>query len=192
MSEKIRSFVAVLLPPELKRDIYQFTAPLQRLPLDIKWVEEKNYHLTMKFLGSCSAAEINKARTFLHDLTAGRKPFNLQCGEFMVFPNWHRPRVISLSLVGNTEKLQGLWYKIEKGFVSRGFEEEKRKIFNPHITLGRLRSKNSELKKMLKGKACPFTGKDILVQEIYLMASKLTPKGPQYTVIKSFPFRKTV
>lgn len=191
MSET-RSFIAVLLPPELKRDIYQFTAPLQRLPLDIKWVEEKNYHLTMKFLGSCSAAEINKASNILQGLTAEREPFNLQCGELMVFPNWHHPRVISLSLVESTENIQDLWYKIEKNLAHRGFKEEKRKRFNPHVTLGRLRSKNSELKKMLKGKACPFTGKDILVREIYLMASKLTPKGPQYTVIKSFPFRKTV
>lgn len=191
MLSETRSFIAVLLPPELKRDIYQFNAPLQRLPLDIKWVEKENYHLTMKFLGSCTAREINKASNFLWDLTGEWEPFHLQCGELIVFPNWHRPRVISISL-RNTENLQNLWYKIEKGLASRGFPEEKRKRFSPHITLGRLRSKNSELKKILKGKACPLTGKDILVRELYLMASKLTPKGPQYTVIKSFPFRKTV
>jgi 2'-5' RNA ligase len=127
-----RSFIAVLLPPELKRDIYQFNAPLQRLPLDIKWVEKENYHLTMKFLGSCTAREINKASNFLWDLTGEWEPFHLQCGELIVFPNWHRPRVISISL-RNTENLQNLWYKIEKGLASRGFPEEKRKRFSPHL-----------------------------------------------------------
>ncbi|HBG22630.1 MAG TPA: RNA 2',3'-cyclic phosphodiesterase [Peptococcaceae bacterium] len=192
MLNETRSFIAVLLPSELKRDIYQFTAPLRQSPLSIKWVEEENYHLTMKFLGSCSAIEINKASNFLRDLTAERKPFKLQCGEVMVFPNWHRPRVISLSLTGDTEILKNLWYEIEIGLASKGFPEEKRKRFNPHITLGRLRSENSELRKMIEGKACPVTGKNILVWDIRLMASKLTPQGPQYTTIESFSFRKTL
>lgn len=191
MSE-IRSFIAVMLPTKLKRDIYRFSASLQQSPLNIKWVEEENYHLTMKFLGSCSAIEIKKASNLLRDLTADSKPFNLQCGEVMVFPNWHHPRVISLSLTGDTEILKSLWCAIEKGLASKGFSEEKRKGFNPHITLGRLRSENSELRKMIEGKTCPVTGENFLVRDLCLMASKLTPQGPQYTLIECFPLGRTL
>ncbi|MGB4504960.1 MAG: RNA 2',3'-cyclic phosphodiesterase, partial [Syntrophaceticus sp.] len=182
-----RSFLAVLLQPELKRDIYRAIAPLQQLPLDVKWVEEENFHLTLKFFGPLSREEIQKAVTFLKSFKA--KPFYLRCGELMVFPNWRRPRVLCLSLEGEIEALQDLWQRIELGLVREGFPEEKRKRFHPHITLGRFRSGNDELCKMIKEKAGPFPGEMFLVEELSLMASKLTPKGPQYTALARFPFQ---
>lgn len=70
MSDLTRSFIAVLLQPEIKRGIYQSTASLYQLPLDIKWVEEENYHFTLKFFGSLTQEEIEKVKTFLEAFTA--------------------------------------------------------------------------------------------------------------------------
>ncbi|MDD2359217.1 MAG: RNA 2',3'-cyclic phosphodiesterase [Syntrophaceticus schinkii] len=189
MSDLTRSFIAVLLQPEIKRGIYQSTASLYQLPLDIKWVEEENYHFTLKFFGSLTQEEIEKVKTFLEAFTAAIKPFYLQCGELMVFPNWRSPRVLSLSLKGEIKILQGLWHNIETGLADIGFLEEKRKRFNPHITLGRFRSGNDALEKMIRERAGHIPDEKFLVQELYLMASKLTPEGPEYTALARYPFQ---
>jgi len=189
LSDLTRSFIAVLLPPWIKRGIYQSTAPLYQLPLDIKWVEEENYHLTLKFFGSLTHEEIQKAKRFLEAFTAAIKPFYMHCGELMVFPNWRRPRVLSLSLKGEIKLLQDLWHQLETGLASIGFLEEKRKRFNPHITLGRFRSGNDALEKMIRERAGHVPVEKFLVQELYLMASKLTPKGPEYTALARYPFQ---
>lgn len=189
MSDMIRSFIAVLLQPEIKRDIYQSTAPLHQLPLDMKWVEKENYHVTLKFFGSLTQKEIQKAKTFLEGITAVREPFYLECGELVTFPTWRRPRVLCLSLEGEIKTLQDLRQKIEVGLARVGFSKEKRKKFHPHITLGRFRSGNDMLRKMIREKAEPFPREKFLVQDIYLMASELTPKGPKYTALARFPFQ---
>ena len=189
MSDLTRSFIAVLLPPWIKRGIYQSTASLYQLPLDIRWVEEENYHLTLKFFGSLTHEEIQKAKRFLEAFTAAIKPFYMHCGELMVFPNWRRPRVLSLSLKGEIKLLQDLWHQLETGLASIGFPEEKRKRFNPHITLGRFRSGNDALEKMIRERAGHVPVEKFLVQELYLMASKLTPKGPEYTALARYPFQ---
>ncbi|HHV34976.1 MAG TPA: RNA 2',3'-cyclic phosphodiesterase [Syntrophomonadaceae bacterium] len=188
MNDLTRSFIAVLLQPEIKRDIYQSTAPLHRLPINIKWVEEENYHLTLKFFGSLNSKEIQKVKTFLEAFTAMREPFYLQCGELMAFPNWRRPRVLCLSLEGDIEAVQDLRQKIETGLAEVGFPKDKRKRFHPHITLGRFRSGNDALK-MISDNAGRFSDEKFLVQDLYLMASKLTPKGPEYTALARYPFQ---
>lgn len=188
MSDLKRIFIAVLLHPDIKRGIYQSTVPLHRLPLDIKWVEEKNYHLTLKFFGYLASQEIKKVKTFLDDFSAMREPFYLKFGELTVFPNWHRPRVLCLSLQGEADALQRLWRQLETGLAGIGFSQEEGKRFRPHITLGRLHSGNDELQKMIRESAGRLSDEKFFIQELYLMASKLTPKGPEYTALMRYPF----
>lgn len=187
----IRSFLAVLLDPEIKRDIYRAVRRLQKLPHDMKWVAEKNYHLTMKFFGDLSGEEIDQAIAILEPFAAGRSPFYLQCGELTAFPNRRRPRILCLPLHGETDTLQDLWQKSEAGLARAGFPEEKRKSFHPHITLGRFHHEKNIVWKELIDQAGPFPEQRFLVRDLYLMSSKLTPQGPRYKALAKFPFQAT-
>lgn len=189
MSDQVRSFIAILLPPVVKRGIYQFANPLQQLPLDVKWVEKENYHLTLKFLGSLTIEEIQKVKAFLQRFTAQVEPFYLKCGGLVVFPNQRRPRVLCLSLEGETESVQSLWKAVESGLAQVGFPEEKRKKFHPHITLGRFRSAGDMHWEKIKAEAGSCSGEKFMVHELFLMASKLTPMGPEYRDLARYSFQ---
>jgi len=186
LSEQIRAFTAVLLQPELQQRITDCAGPLYKLPLDVKWVEKNNFHLTLKFFGSLSREDIQKAVTQLKIIAGQEKPFYLQCGELTALPNSSHPRVICLSLKGEVDRLQFLWQRIENTLAAAGLPQEKRDRFHPHITLGRFRSRGNW--EDIARNAGPFPEDIILVDKIHMMASKLTPRGPIYTPLAAIPF----
>jgi len=186
LSEKIRAFTAVLLQPELQQRISDYAESLYKLPLDVKWVEKNNLHLTLKFFGSLSKEEIQKAVTQLKTVAEEEKAFYLKCGELTALPNSSHPRVICLSLKGELDRLQSLWQRIENTLASAGFPKEKRDKYHPHITLGRFRSRGNWA--VITKNAGPLPDDQILVDKIYMMASKLTPHGPIYSPLATIPF----
>ncbi|NPV28283.1 MAG: RNA 2',3'-cyclic phosphodiesterase [Firmicutes bacterium] len=190
--KKIRSFLAVLLPDDVKNQIYQHLNPICRLPLDIKWVEKENYHLTLKFFGSLTESEIRKISLFLTELTPQVDSFSLKYGGWGLFPNRRHPRVLWLGLGGDAlDALHNLWLKIENGLLNHGFPREE-KSFHPHITLGRFRSPANIELLLIKMKGSPLSGEigSFPVSELHLMESKLSPAGPSYSSLAAFPLRR--
>lgn len=192
MRENVRSFLAILLPVELKKRIYQSLAPFRRLALDMKWVEEENYHLTLKFFGDLTSGQIRMVKEVLPGLAAREAPFHLQCGGGVrLFPDRRRPRVLCLALEGDVDALHSFRAKAEHELVKAGLPGDSKK-FHPHITLGRLRSlRNSQalLHLIQRNAVFPVQGW-FAVQELFLMASQLTPQGPRYTPLAAFPLQQ--
>ncbi|MGB9792379.1 MAG: RNA 2',3'-cyclic phosphodiesterase [Thermacetogeniaceae bacterium] len=193
--EKIRSFLAILLPGDIRKAIHQqFSSKLKKLPLDVKWVEEENYHLTLKFFGSLNAKEIQQINKILNRVIPQIEQFTLSYEGLGVFPDLANPRVIWLGLSGEVEKLKMLHSKIENELSAAGFPREEKK-FQPHLTIGRFRS-NSNLEMFIKYfnelREAPFSSqiRDIEVQELHLMKSVLTPAGPRYSSLAAYPLRK--
>lgn len=192
---KIRSFLAILLPSDIKKAIHQqFSSKLKKLPLDIKWVEEENYHLTLKFFGSLDVKDIQQINNILNQIIPQIEQFTLSYEGLGVFPDLVNPRVIWLGLSGEVEKLKTLHSKIENELSAAGFPREEKK-FQPHLTIGRFRS-NSNLELFIKFfnefREAPFSPqiRDIEVQELHLMKSVLTPAGPRYSSLAAYPLRK--
>lgn len=193
--EKIRAFLAILLPEDVKKAIHlQFASRLKELPLDVKWVEEENYHLTLKFFGSLREKEIQRIHNIMEQVTPQIEQFTLSYEGLGVFPDLAHPRVIWLGLSGEVEKLKMVHAKIEKELSAAGFPREERG-FQPHLTIGRFRS-NSNLELFIEFfnevKEAAFSSqfRNIEVQELHLMKSILTPSGPRYSSLKSYPLRK--
>ncbi|HHW41129.1 MAG TPA: RNA 2',3'-cyclic phosphodiesterase [Syntrophomonadaceae bacterium] len=191
VQKKTRSFLAILLPDAVKKAIHQVSSPFRKLPLDVKWVEERNYHLTLKFFGSLTASEIQRVHDTLKQLTPDVEQFSLSYGGFGVFPNLMRPRVVWLGLAGEVERLIQLYTKIEEKLFTAGFPREEKK-FRPHLTLGRFRSNaNIDLFiKFVNENPLPDHIGNINVDELHLMESRLTPGGPHYTSLAAYPLRK--
>jgi 2'-5' RNA ligase len=184
---KLRCFIAIGIPAQLQKTIGECIEILKKHDADIKWVAPENLHLTLKFLGNTDEDLLPKIRESLLALIASYKPFYIKICGTGAFPNKKNPRVLWAGLQ-NTDGMKNLQDEIERSMALLGFKSEERE-FNPHLTLGRVRSRRGMI--MLIRELDTFEEKEfgiVPVDHILLMKSALTPKGPEYTCIDTIPF----
>jgi 2'-5' RNA ligase len=182
-------FVAVPVPDSVKQHARMLRNELGISRADIKWVEYKNYHLTLKFLGEVQEGFLPAISASLRQAAEYCPAFNLAAGDLGFFPDRHKPRVIWMGIKGELDKAVYLGGRVDAYLSSLGFEEEKEHRF--HLTLGRIRSdvQNHELLKVTE----EIAGKDKLttfkVEQFQLMQSSLTQSGPVYTTLETFTLK---
>ncbi len=183
--QQIRAFIAIELPPELKRYLDSIQEKLKSAGCTgVKWVAVGGIHLTLKFLGNVPAQKVSRIKEIVGLACSGEKPFVLSTGGMGVFPGMKRPRVLWIAVNGDIERLVRLQRRIDGQLLSLGFEQEKRP-FSPHITLARTRETITEAEQSLLGRLAKETVLNesfrLDVQNISLMRSQLLPGGAVYT-----------
>jgi 2'-5' RNA ligase len=96
----LRSFVAVEIPAEIQSALASSSAPLQKAlpkPL-VRWVAPQNVHLTLKFLGDVSSANLQRLAEALKVEAVAHEIFTISVGGLGAFPNPRRARVIWIGL----------------------------------------------------------------------------------------------
>ncbi len=183
--EMVRSFIAINLPEEMQNNISsladRFRNVLKHGRTRVAWVKPGSIHLTLKFLGSIEAELVPSILERLEKAASGVRPFIMVLGELGVFPNLNQPRVIWLGVQQGKEEVCILQKRVEDGLSDLGFDLEKR-VFSPHLTLGRIKALGSrgEVLRALKDLKDPEIG-GTEVTRVALMKSKLTPQGAIYT-----------
>jgi RNA 2',3'-cyclic 3'-phosphodiesterase len=181
-----RLFIALPVDSEMKHRLNKLTSALETRDTHVKWVEEENFHLTLKFLGETRQEKIEEIRKALSELLKDTAGFEIYLKNLTAFPGMTNPKVICVDIISGTEKLARIADSIENSLEKLGFPRENRK-FRPHLTLGRLKSPdNCEKLKDKIEKFREFDGGKIQVNEICLMQSNLTRKGPIYTTVEKF------
>lgn len=154
----------------------------------VKWTSEDNLHLTLRFIGNTSETDIDMITEKLEQISKNFKSFEISIADFGVFGNRKRPRVLWLGLK-EIENLQLLHFAITqkiRQIVNLKNETE----FNPHLTIGRVKKINSNLKiSVLENKFSHTTLQTVLVKEIIFYESILSPKGSVYKPLKIFRFK---
>ncbi|MEE8330353.1 MAG: RNA 2',3'-cyclic phosphodiesterase, partial [Acidimicrobiia bacterium] len=93
--EQVRSFVAIELPDELKRELVGLVDRLRAdSPPVARWVDPASVHLTLKFLGDVAADRLDAVMAALTVAVEDFAPFRLEVGGLGVFPNPNRVRVV--------------------------------------------------------------------------------------------------
>lgn len=181
--EKIRAFVCVAPPAEVVAAIGAFIASLRSFRA-FRWVGGEQIHVTLKFLGESDAGAIQSLDTNLARL-GGVRPFDVCLGGAGAFPNLSRPRVVWLGIGAGGEQLAKLASRVEQAAKSASYEPEKRK-FQPHLTLGRARGEPAEVPGLAEAlsRAPELSWR---CDRFILMKSALTPQGPIYTPIQTYP-----
>lgn len=179
-----RCFIAIEIPDHVKKMLAGVQKSLRTWPVRVKWVEEQNFHLTLKFLGDVPVEKIQTITSVLFDVCSRYKEWQINLKGIGAFPDFSNPRVIWAGIQDLEKGLLKIWSDLEKALESVGFSREKRN-FSPHLTLGRVkegpaRGLADEIKRI---QPLDVT---IPVNEIKLMKSKLSPKGPEYFCINSF------
>jgi len=185
----IRAFIAIELPPELKKELTKVETQLKiNSPPVIKWIEPGSIHITLKFLGETSDAILDDLILAMEESVVGVSPFKLDVRQLGAFPGVDRPQVIWVGVSGEMEKLKQLQKNLEKNTEQLGFKRESR-TFSPHLTLGRVRdgARPDDIQRIGKLlNETVFTAlHNINVNQINLMKSVLTPNGAIHTFIGS-------
>ena len=87
----MRLFVALDIPDEIREHITRFVEGLQRYAPDANWVKPASYHVTLKFIGEKSPAEVEQLKRILAGIS--NPPVNIAFRGFGFFPNANSPRV---------------------------------------------------------------------------------------------------
>ncbi|AGL00878.1 RNA 2',3'-cyclic phosphodiesterase [Desulfallas gibsoniae] len=182
-----RLFWAINLPVDLKRKLGNLQSCLKTAPVNIKWVEQHNLHLTVKFLGDVDDSRVSEITRAVNEAAGGLGSFKLELSGIGFFPGPRRPRVIWVGVQGEVHKLRLLHRRVEECMAGLGWDSNSQG-FAPHLTLGRLRTPQGG--EMLAGKADKLASQlgvigSLTVSGIDLMKSRLTRNGPVYQVLVS-------
>ena len=187
----MRCFVAVKVCAPVCKLLLQVQEALQRADADVKWVEEGNLHLTLKFLGDLSEDQLASLRSLLIAEAARWPRMSLTYAGTGVFPEHGEPRVVWAGCSGDVAKLAGLAAAIELHAESVGVPNERRP-FVAHLTLGRVKSSRNvkRLQAAIENQRQVPLGPDEIT-EFVLFQSRLTSAGPTYEPLARFSLGST-
>lgn len=178
---KFRGFIAIDIGSFPK--LVEFENEIKKTGSDIKLVDPKIVHITLKFLGDTDESLVEKIEEIMKNSVEEIKPFEMQLIGTGVFPDQKYTRVAWIG-IKNGEQIGKIANKIEEQVSKLGFEKENRE-FSAHLTIGRVRSaKNKEKLLQVIEKYKDVNFGNFKINSIKLKKSELTPKGPIYTTLK--------
>ena len=190
----IRAFIALDLSSEISQRLDQISSDLKKRmpPNGVRWVPAKNIHLTLKFLGDVSTANLESLQKMIQVESEKVPPFDISVGSVGAFPNVRRPRVVWVGVTA-LQALPALQHNIETSANRLGYPPEDRP-FSPHLTLGRVNRNISPADLQYVGQALSgynigFIGA-VHLTEVHLYRSDLSPQGAHYTRLYSAPLKQ--
>ncbi|MDD2197245.1 MAG: RNA 2',3'-cyclic phosphodiesterase [Bacteroidales bacterium] len=146
----------------------------------IRWVNFESLHLTLFFLGEADEAQINKIDSVFKTHISPFAPLGISLKGVGTFGQKHNPKVLWLG-VEPSETLRELHAKVNEMVSPIGFVSDKRG-FNPHITIGRIKTINNiQLIESVIEEADNQVIHSLVADKITLYKSTSTPNGPIYT-----------
>ncbi len=185
MPETIRSFIAFDIE---NASVIENIAKVQRFLIqtgaDLKLVEPKNVHVTLRFLGNITMSMVEKI--FEEVKHVQFSSFDIKIHGVGAFPSLSYPRVLWAGISDGVAQLQSIFNQLETRLRSLGFAPD-HKGFSPHLTIARVKSgrNKAELAKFISEKANYDFG-IVRATCLRLKKSDLTPKGPIYSTLKEF------
>lgn len=176
----MRTFLAVEVPKDIRRVVYDFGQIEAKRELPVKWVALENLHITLKFLGEVDEKLRCDMMPVIKDICGKHRPFQVVLRGLGCFPNSRNPRVLWVGVDQGDEELCSLAADLEGSMVRLGFKAEKR--FHPHLTIGRVKKPCSVDHILVKDVITDAFGVDSVV----LFKSTLKPDGPVYDALDRF------
>ncbi len=184
----IRSFLAFELPVDIKRIIMAVSENVRELPLNVRWVNVANIHLTIVFMGDVQEKQIKPIQNIVKDVCQGYGSFSIGIKGIGLFGSRRNPRVLWIGLDGAIDRMGYFRDDLQKGLRRFGIKEEKRR-FKPHLTLGRFRKgarAGTHLDDLLS-KYHDLTSPECTIKELVLFKSDLKPGGAVYSKLNGWP-----
>lgn len=175
-----RLFVAIELP-QVTRDAL---ARLQGGLPDVRWMDDTQMHLTLRFIGEVDGPAFEDIAVALSAVECER--FSLALSGLGHFPPRGKPKTLWAGVDPSPDLIR-LRDKVETALAALGFAHEKRN-YQPHVTLARSSAgiKQGPLGAYLTANAL-FRAPPFAVSSFALFSSYLTHDGARYTVEAEYP-----
>jgi 2'-5' RNA ligase len=185
MSESIRSFLAFDIENELVTNrLAAAQSLLVQTGADLKIVEPKNIHMTIRFLGDVPPRLVEKIFEIMKNIKFSA--FEVRISGIGAFPDLRYPRVVWAGIASGADQLKRIFSQLEPLLQSIGFTPDP-KGFSPHLTIARVRSgRNRQELGVLLTKNLDYDFGIVKAQCLRLKRSILTPRGPIYSTLKEF------
>ncbi len=189
---KVRAFVAITIDKKIKDTVNELQNTLKKSNADVKWVEPKNLHLTLQFLGNIDEERLPEYYRAIDDSVSNISPFKISFAGLGVFPGSGKPRVLWIGIKEGKKQYIRLHEELSSTLgqaLLLNYKDHKKDKISPHLTMGRVRSKEGQDRLLTAFKKNQsFYGGEMKVEELHLIKSTLTSTGPLYITLKTFPF----
>ena len=155
----MRLFIAVPLPKNVQRTVWDVEETLRRESTAGRFVPMGNHHITVRFLGESDA--LMDIAAAMHDAVRDAKPFLLRLGAIDYFAH-SGTRTCVLNVGGETQEFFRIHETLEEALLDRGFVRGRGKP-TPHITLARAIEHRDGLTVPVPNEA--FTAQSIVLYE---------------------------
>lgn len=173
MSAK-RLFVSIELPESLRLGLAEMDPHLR----GARWLEPRQMHLTLSFLGGVSSETQELLMEKLRAISW--KSFYLPLVGLGTFPSNGWPKIVWIGVGTGHPHLFQLHKRVQEAALAAGLEPDLRS-FHPHITIARCRDVSSEMIRPFLKAHAGFDAGMIHVQSFSMNSSELTPNGSVYT-----------
>lgn len=151
----------------------------------VSWVSPQNLHLTLKFFGDTPNHQVDHIVEALQQSAADFPPFGFLVEGCGTFGSIRQPNVIWLGIRQATS-LTELYHSVNNHLQPLGYMPD-RKLFTPHLTIGRIKSISNTLTlRALESEFSTESFAKVRTESFYLMESYLRPQGPIYKVVQEF------
>lgn len=168
-----RCFVSIDLPLETReylgrlarRDIYW-----------IKWMNPKNFHITLNFLGDLNGPRIAEAKAAIAGTAQMFQPFAVKLSGLETHFDmlWLVPE--------QNDALMTLQDELKDRLKGSRLAKRERRSFDPHVLLARSKT-GRNMKQVVEN----FQPQEFTVDSVKLYESELTPGAAIHRLIESFP-----
>ena len=185
MSDTSRIFIGLQLSGYLINVIPMIKSTINDNKNSIKWVNGKNLHLTLSFLGDINSKNIDSLKDKLNEISVFNS-FDMVVNKTGSFPSEDNPKIIWLDIQEGREELSSIQKQIES--IAGPFKENKKEEkFIPHITIGRVKGINKNINLDLSTFSnAVYSDIKIPIKTIYLFRSQLLDKGVEYSILSEY------
>ncbi len=189
MARRMRTFIAVAIDKRTRDRVADLQERLSESGADVKWVEEKNLHLTLLFLGEVDERTVPEVCRAVAEVAAQHKPFELTIESVGGFPSARQPKILWVGVGEGKEELIALHDDLELPLLEMGCYRREARKYTPHLTLGRVkRDEDAETLAAPLMKRVGWEGGRTSVREVLVMSSELRYEGPEYTIMSRAKF----
>jgi 2'-5' RNA ligase len=189
MKNQLRTFIAVSISPSVLSSIEKMMRTIQANVEGVHWVEPKNLHITLKFLGDVPLNDLPQLIRAVTQSVEKTPSFDLVFHGFGVFPSRESPKTIWIGCREGSEELGRIAERINEGLIPLGFPREARR-FSAHLTIGRIKRavQCSPLMSLFDEQQNRSFG-SCSVSEVQIFSSELTRRGSIYDELAAIPLQ---
>ena len=151
----------------------------------MRWIDKKNWHVTLAFLGSIDQNQLTQVFNIVGKAVSDQSSFNLTGQNIMGFPSLLNPQIVGLKNK-KSQILEKIVGEIRANLNHLKIGKPDKKSFKPHITLARCKRGVGDLTAWQKYSL----DSGFKVKTIEVMESILGTDSAQYSVLKSLPLKQ--